>query len=197
MNTNQDIHALLRSRASSRVFDPDRPVPAESIRLLLEAARWSPSSGNGQPWRYLIFDDRVKEERERARRILSPGNQTWAARAPLLILGVAREIRSEGKVNHYGQHDLGLANQSLLLQATALGLHCRPMGGFDKEEAARLFDIPEGHRPMVMVAIGYPGKRGDLDETVQQKEAQPRTRKAIKDFAFHGSWGSGFADESE
>jgi len=192
---HQDIHPLLRKRASSRVYNPGHPVPSEAITLLLEAARWSPSSGNGQPWRYLVFDDRVPEAREVARAILDPGNGVWASQAPVLILGIAKEVRSGGRANAYGQHDLGLANQSLLLQATALGLHCRPMGGFDKEQAVERFHIPEGHRPMVMIAVGYPGELELLSDDVQEKERVTRTRRPLGEFAYHGDWDQPFPGE--
>lgn len=184
------VHRLIRSRASSRVYDPERPVPPEMIAALLEAARWAPSSGNGQPWRYLVFDDRVPDAREAARSCLVPGNAVWANRAPVLLLGVAREIRAGGKTNRYAKHDLGLADQNILLQAVAMGLHCRPMGGFDKEKAASLFELPVGHQPLIMIALGFPGRLEDLPQEVQEKEAQERTRHGIDEFAFHGSWGS-------
>jgi len=188
-----DIHHLLRDRVSSRVFDKERPVPAGYVDLLLEAARWAPSAGNGQPWRYLVFDERVPDARETARACLNPDNVVWARLAPVLFLAVAQEIRAGGKANPYAAHDLGLANQNLLLQAIALGLDCRPMAGFDKGRAAEEFNIPQGYRPMVMIAVGFAGEMEAVDETVRQKEAQPRTRKPFEMFAFHGGWESHYA----
>lgn len=188
------VHTLIRTRASSRVYDPDRPVPPEMLTALLEAARWAPSSGNGQPWRYLVFDDRVPAAREDARSCLVPDNAVWAGRAPVLLLAIAREIRAGGKTNRYAKHDLGLANQNILLQAVAMGLCCRPMGGFNNEKAARLFRIPAGHLPMVMIALGFPGSPEDVGEAVREKEAQARTRRPVDEFAFLGAWGKCFLD---
>ncbi|TPW14577.1 MAG: nitroreductase [bacterium] len=75
------IAALLEHRRSVRAFLP-RPVSTDDIEGLMEAARWSPSNGNRQPWRYIL---RVEEA---ARAALGPclnrGNQ-WAMAAPLLI----------------------------------------------------------------------------------------------------------------
>lgn len=184
-----DIHSLLRQRRSSRLYDPDRPLSPEQIASLLEAARWAPSSGNGQPWQYLVFDDRVPEARELARGCLNEDNQAWAAAAPVLIAAVSHDLRSNGRPNAKAQHDLGLANMSLLLQAVALGLNCRPMGGFDAQRLRQLFHIPPDHTPTVMIAVGYPGRPEDVPESVRANEGQPRERLPIEALVHWGSWG--------
>lgn len=183
-----EVHPLIRARYSSRLMDPDRAVPPMVIEALLEAARWAPSSGNGQPWRFVVFDDGSPQTLDHARSLLNPGNHKWASRAPVLILAVAREVRRSGKTNAYAQHDLGLATQNLLLQATWMGLHVRPMAGFDRDGAEEAFGIPEGHRAMVMIAVGYPGKLEDVDKEVRAKEELPRQRKPQEQFVFWGHW---------
>jgi nitroreductase len=79
---------------------------------------------------------------------------------------------------------------SLLLQATALGLHSRPMGGFDANRARQLFNIPEGFTPMVIIALGYPGAAEQAHDSVQEKEAKPRERASLESMAFGGTWGA-------
>jgi len=63
------IHDLIRKRWSPRAF-ADKPVPADVLRSLFEAARWAPSSNNEQPWAYLVAtkDDKENFARSRARR---------------------------------------------------------------------------------------------------------------------------------
>jgi nitroreductase len=183
-----EIHPLIRQRRSSRLYDPDRPVSPEQIAALLEAARWAPSGGNGQPWRYLVFDDRVPEARAQARACLNEDNQAWANAAPVLIAGISRDVRENGRANAKAQHDLGLANMSLLLQAIALGLNCRPMGGFDAQRLRQQFHIPEDHTPTVMIAVGYPGRVEDVPESIRAKEDQPRERLPIEALVHWGSW---------
>ncbi len=166
-----------------------RAVPPEWVDLLLEAARWAPSSRNAQPWRYLVFDGRVPEALQAARECLTPGNQVWASRSPVLILAVAQTVQENGKVNAKALHDLGMANENLLLQAIALGLHCRPMGGFDVEKARHSFCIPEGYEPVVMIAIGHPGQTEDLAPEVRERAAAPRTRRPLEKLVHLGEWG--------
>ncbi|MEW6179693.1 MAG: nitroreductase family protein [Chloroflexota bacterium] len=183
-----DVHPLIRSRRSSRVYDPERTLTWQQIALLLEAARSAPSSSNRQPWVYLVFEPTNPEQLEKARSCLNPGNQIWANRAPLLLLAITQDIRPDGVENTKALHDLGMANQNLLLQATAMGLNCRPMAGFDAEKARRLFNIPAGYTPRLMIAVGYPGNIEDLPDEIIEKENQPRNRKTIDQFAFRGGW---------
>ena len=74
------IHPLLARRWSPRAFDPDRPVETDKLLRVLEAARWAPSSGNEQPWRFLLFDARDPAALDDARSCLVEGN-AWARRA--------------------------------------------------------------------------------------------------------------------
>jgi nitroreductase len=185
---DNDIHKLIQNRWSSKAYDPDRPIPPEMIDRLLEAARWAPSGRNRQPWRYIVFDQRNADALAQARSCLHPGNQEWATRAPVLLLAVAKTLHANGETNTAALHDLGLANENILLQAISMGLHCRPMGGFDRECARASFSIPEEYYPMVMIAVGYPGNVDDLAEDIQANESKVRTRREIEAFAFLGAW---------
>ncbi len=51
--TDNPIHELLQARWSPRAFTSDPVTPAQ-IRSLFEAARWSASAGNGQPWSFIV-----------------------------------------------------------------------------------------------------------------------------------------------
>jgi nitroreductase len=186
-----EIHALIRARKSSRLYDAGRRVDPHVISLLLEAARWAPSSRNAQPWRYLVFDDRVPLEREQARACLDVANRQWADRAPVLILAVSEDEIRPGRRNPKAQHDLGLANANLLLQATALGLSCRPMGGFDARKAQAVFKIPEAFTPTVMIAVGYPDRGEGLPAEVIAREQEVRPRRDVTSFAYLGEWERG------
>lgn len=183
------IHPLLARRWSARAIDPGRPVEPEKIRAVLEAARWAPSCFNEQPWRYLVFDDRNPEALEQARSCLAEGN-AWARNAPVLMLSVASEsFAHNGKPNRHGQHDVGLASENLVLQATELGLVTHQMAGFDANKARELFAIPQGFTPMAMIALGHPGRIEDLPEQLQEREKAPRTRRPLTESAFAGTWG--------
>ena len=54
-----DILKIIRHRESMRVsFKPDRQVPEESLKQILEAARWAPTAHNMQNFEILVVDDK-------------------------------------------------------------------------------------------------------------------------------------------
>ena len=54
-----DVLKIIQQRHSMRVpFNPNRQVPKESVRQILEAARWSPTAHNMQNFEILIVDDK-------------------------------------------------------------------------------------------------------------------------------------------
>lgn len=184
--TDHEILPLLAGRWSSRAIDPERPVASDQLARLLEAARWAPSSGNVQPWRYLVFDDSVPEARDRARGCLRRGN-AWAHRAPVLLLSVvARWWPDSTDPNPSALHDVGAASLSLCLQAAADGLVCHQMAGFDRQTARERFAVPDGMDPVAFIAVGHPGRADLLDDRRRDREQAPRRRRAIAETAFVG-----------
>ena len=52
-----DVIEAILNRKSIRYFEP-YTIPEEEVKLLLECTRFAPSGGNGQPWEFLVVDDR-------------------------------------------------------------------------------------------------------------------------------------------
>lgn len=179
------MHELTLERRSSRVYDPHRQVSNEIVEKLLESVRWAPSSRNRQPWQFIVFDNNTPQERDKMLALLGEGNRQWAKNAPILILSIARVMIDDQPYN-VGYHDLGLANENLMLTAVQLGLNVCPMGGFDKIGAIAQFSIPSEYRPIAVFSIGYPGKIEDSSPQVKEREARVRSRKSIDEFVFHG-----------
>jgi nitroreductase len=185
-SADHPIFDLLARRWSTRAFS-DRSVDRETLASLFEAARWAPSSGNGQPWSYLFATKDSPAEHERMGSVLTPGN-AWARKAPVLALAVASLHRSD-KPNRTAHHDLGLANENLVIQAVSMGLTVHMMGGFHVDMAREAFGIPATHDPLTMMAIGYPGDPESLPEDLRAKDLAPRQRKPIREFVFSGRFG--------
>jgi nitroreductase len=189
--TEFPIHDLLARRWSPRAFD-QRPVRADTLRTLFEAARWAPSSNNEQPWRFLVASKPDHgAEWNRLFNCLVEGNQRWAVHAPVLILSVARmQFEDDGKPNRHAFHDIGSATENLVLQATASGLVAHQMAGFDIEKARVDLHIPSDCEPVAMIAIGYPGDPAVLPDRLRDREQLPRSRRPIHDWVFLGQWGT-------
>ena len=186
------IHDLLRQRWSPRAFD-ERRIEPEKLRSLFEAARWAPSSNNGQPWRFLVAVKENKAEYDRLFNCLVEGNQQWASRAPVLLLSVATLQFEDGSMNRHALHDTGMAAENLVIQATALGLVAHLMAGFRIDQARADCQIPEGYEPVAMIAIGYPGDPAQLSDRLRAREVQPRVRKSVTEFVYSATWEQPFS----
>jgi nitroreductase len=183
------IHDLLRRRWSPRAF-ADRPVEADKLRSLLEAARWAPSSFNEQPWAFLVATKDQPAEFAKVLSCLVEGNQAWAKLAPVLILGFAHlAFERNQQANRHAYHDVGQAAANLTFQATADGLAVHQMAGIQVDKIRSTFAVPEGWDPVAGIAIGYPGDPANLPEPLRQRELAERVRKPLGSFAFSGDWG--------
>lgn len=176
------VHELIQRRWSPRHFSP-RMVEREKLTALFHAAQSAPSSYNEQPWAYIVATKENQEDYERILFSLTPRNQEWAQRAPVLIVSVAKQnLDFNGRTNFHALYDLGAASAHLTLQATALGLYVHQMGGFSREKIREEFSIPPEYEPVAVLAIGY----------LEEKNANlnvVRNRKPLKDFVFESHWG--------
>lgn len=184
------VHDLVRRRWSPRAFD-DRPIESRVARSLFEAARWAPSAGNGQPWSFIVADrSRDPEGYARMLALLNPRNQTWAQKAPLLVIGVVQRLRDEGKEHRLALYDLGLAVENLVLQAVDLDLAAHQMAGFDYQRAREVYAIPAEHEAVVAIALGYQGDHEMLPGDLRERELVARQRKPLSSFIYSGRFGS-------
>lgn len=183
------VHDLITRRFSPRVF-AEQPVTDEMLATLFEAARWAASSGNNQPWRFVV-GRRDAAIFETLASCLNEGNR-WAAQAPILILGATKlVIEREGRApreNRHAWYDLGLAVGNMSLQATAQGLYLHQMAGFDAKAAEQKLQMPQKYAAVVMMAAGYLGDLSGAPDDLQQKELSRRTREPQSNFVFSG-WG--------
>jgi nitroreductase len=172
----------LAKRWSPRAFK-ETPISLNDLKIILEAARWAPSSSNEQPWRFFV-GIKGSETHTKIFETLVGFNQGWANKPHVLILGVALLKDSKGNPNSYAQYDLGSAASDLVDQATAMGLMAHQMGGFDHDAALRAFDLKEDYVLGSVIAIGYQDDPSNLtNEQMLQREIAPRERKPLSDIA--------------
>lgn len=157
----------------------DKKVPQDALERIFEKIRWSPSTANNQPWRFIFV--RNSEQHAKFAAALPLGNQ-WAEKAPILIAVCAREeddhTRTDDPVKYY-QFDSGLAVMSLLLAAVDEGLMAHPMAGYDAVKLHDALDIPAEYHVICIVSLGYEGPVDLLDERTRAKDESPRTRKPL------------------
>jgi nitroreductase len=187
-STNHPIVPLLAERWSPYGF-ADRPVSVSDLCSLFEAARWAASSYNEQPWNYLVASRDDEREFGRMLSCLVEANQEWAKAAPVLALGVVSlKFARNHRDNRAAVHDLGLATGNLLVEATARGLSVHQMIGILPEKAREIYRIPPYYEVWTAIAIGYRKDPASIPEELKERDLTPRTRKALNEFVFSGSW---------
>jgi nitroreductase len=187
--TDHAIHDLLSTRWSPYAFDSNRDVSPDDLNALFEAARWSMSSYNAQPWRYIVgVRGRGQSVWDQVFNVLLEGNQPWAKNAPVLVLGLAEHnFEHNGQPNKAALHDLGAASASLTFEATARGLVVHQMIGIDPEKARETFALKESIEPLTALAVGYAGRSDVVGDEYAKRDARPRERKPPQDIILHGS----------
>lgn len=176
-----DTFDAIYGRRSIKAYDPSHEMPEADLTKLLEAAIQSPTSFNIQHWRFVVIKD--KALRQKIRTELG-NDQTQMTDASVLILMTAdmkawskspkrywanapKDV-AELLVNWMGpfhegrewlqrdeaQRSIGMAMQTLMLAAKAMGYDSCPMIGFDIEKVAELINLPDDHVMGAMVAIG-------------------------------------------
>lgn len=176
------IHELLRNRWSARAFD-EKMISDNELSLLFQAASWSSSSMNEQPWRF-VYGKRGEVLHGEILSVLMPGNAVWAIKAPILMAVFAKKNFSDGSTNLHAWHDVGAACTTLLLQGVAMGIYGHQMGGFDRSKAKEAFSYPEEYEMVSIIALGFLGNPDILDEPFKTRELTPRERKSPERFAF-------------
>lgn len=188
-NTDYEIHEVLKKRWSPRAFK-DKPIETEKIKNMLEAARWSPSSSNEQPWRFIIGlhgDETYKKIYD----ILVKFNQKWAGTAPVLMLaiGYTQSKKEPGEPSKIYKYDVGQAVAHLTFQATADGLYVHQMGGLKKKKAALVFEVPKEYKVLTAIAVGYIGNPEVLPTRMAKSEYKVRERQNLKEMVFAERFG--------
>ena len=176
-----DTFDAIYQRRAIKAFDANHRMSPEEETKLFDAAIQAPTSFNIQHWRFVVLRD--PELRQRIRKEFG-NDQTQMTDASLLILmtadmkawakdpgrywrnappDVAKMLVDWMGPFHEGrewlerdeaQRSIGMAMQTLMLAAKAMGYESCPMIGFEIDKVAELIRLPEDHVIGPMVAIG-------------------------------------------
>ncbi len=147
-----DMIRVLRSVRSVRDLRPD-PLPDAALAAILEAARWTGSGMNRQPWTFVLVRDRTTLAAIAAA-APSAGHVRNAAAAIILVM--------DSEMPELTTFDEGRAAERICIAATAEGIasalgwvppHARPA-------VAALLGVPEGRRVRTLVSLGHPTEAG-------------------------------------
>lgn len=150
-----DFAELIRKRYSVRAYE-GREVEREKLEQVLEAARMAPTAANRQPFQLIVIHTAGREAE--LRRIYKA---EWFWKAPIVICAcvVPSQAWTRRDQKNYGEVDVTIAMDHLILAATELGLGTCWIAAFDPVAAREVLGLPESVEPVVFTPLGYPADR--------------------------------------
>lgn len=176
--TEHPVLDVLAERWSPRAFDTERPIDEEKLASAFEAARWSPSSNNTQPWRFIVARRGTALHAELATS-LHGYNRDWAPTAAVLLVAIAETATNDGAPRTHALYDVGQAVAHFSVQAHHDGLVVHQMSGFDPEAVRAVAKLASNFDPVAILAVGELGDIDALPEELKKRELAPRVRRPI------------------
>lgn len=172
--TDERVRALLRVR-QFREFT-DEPVDSAHLDAIADVARWSGSSRNTQPWRFIVIRDAGT-----IRRIAEAGHpQTRSLRTAKAAIAIV--IPAPGTdISH--AFDEGRVAERILIAASFLELGAGISWVFPKVLPAvrDLLHLPEDRVVRTMVAIGHPSEAARAPKSAPGEARLPRDEVVFED----------------
>jgi len=177
-DTSSGVDQLFLERWSPRAFQKHE-IDHETLHRIMDAARWSPSCFNAQPW---VFYTSTEHSFNDFLNLLVEGNQAWAKDVSVIgFIVAAKNFEHNGEANSFAGFDCGAAWLAMTLQARIEGLYTHGMGGIKKDEVETYLDLDLRQNEVVM---GFTiGKLADLENLNDEQRANetPNGRKALSD----------------
>ena len=155
------LNKLLRRNRSYRGYDTSFEVRADQLRRIIETATLCPSARNQQ---VLRFRPVLSNESDNVLKHIRLGGALPELHLP--FPGTEPQafivICSTVEESKYVDIDLGIVAQTMLLQATELGLGGICIGAFNHAEVKEALNLP--YEPVLVIAIGRPSEHIELVE---------------------------------
>jgi nitroreductase len=174
--TAADVLRPLRRTRQVREFT-DEPVDPGDLAAIADVARWSGSSRNTQPWRFIVITD-VAVLRKLAEAGLPQTRSLGTATAAIAIVLPADDSHEVGLA-----YDDGRVAERILIAAGMLGLGAgigwvRP----DVRPAiGDLLGLPADHRIRTILALGHPTEAALAPKTAPGEARLPREETVFEE----------------
>ncbi len=151
-----EFFETLDARHSIRKYLEGAPVDADALSKILEYCNAAPSAGNLQGYRVVV----VRDAEQKAAVAEAAFGQTFVTSAPVLLGFVADFATSAARYGDraqlYAIQDASIAATTACYAAAALGLGTCWIGAFDDGQMAKALGVPDGSRPVAVIALGRP-----------------------------------------
>jgi len=167
-----EVFDAVRTVLAVRQFQ-DKPVPEPLVHQIVEAGHLTASSMNGQPWHFIIVED--KETLRQLGALVQSG--PYIAQAPLAIV-VGMEH------SPFAVSDASRAIQSMILTAWAQGIGSNWVGFENLTQINPVLGIPQEIELLAILPFGYP---------VAASGKGQKKRKPLREVAHRERWNQPFA----
>jgi len=155
---------LILKNRSFRRFHQDSPVALETLRELVELARFSASGSNRQPLKYILCCDpevnaAVFPHLAWAGFLTDWGGPAEGERPAAYII-----ILNDQTIAKVPGVDHGIAAQSMMLGAAERGLGGCMIGSIEKDQLRKVLDVPEQYEIQLVLALGKPAEKVVLED---------------------------------
>jgi nitroreductase len=141
-----EVFEAVRTALAVRSYQ-DKPVPSDVVRRIVEAGRLTGSSMNGQPWHFIVVENRDMLRQLGALARTGP----YIAQAVLAIVVAIEKTR-------FAVSDASRAIQSMILTAWSEGVGSNWVGFSGLTEVNPLLGIPDNVDVLAIVPFGYPAQ---------------------------------------
>jgi nitroreductase len=169
------VRPLLRVR-QIREFTPD-PVSPAALEAISEVGRWSGSSRNTQPWRFIVIRDEAT-----LRRIAELGlPQTRSLKTATAAIAIALPSDPKRAVSY--AYDDGRAAERMLIAASFLGLGAAIAWILPEIRASigELLGLPDGWIVRTIVALGHPTTAAQRPKSAPGTARRPRSEAVFEE----------------
>lgn len=175
---HEAVRPLLRVR-QVREFEVDRPVDAAALDAIADAARWTGSSQNTQPWRFVILTDRALLDKVAAAGM----PQTRSLRTAPAAIAIAMPIDPKRAISL--AFDEARAAERILTAANLVGLRAGIawVSGPARAALGEALGLPDDRQVRTLVAIGHPTAAAR-----RPKSAPGTARLPRQETVFRGGW---------
>jgi FMN reductase [NAD(P)H] len=163
-----DTYLAVASKRDWRNY-ADRPVAEDVQRRILDGGRLSGSSGNKQPWLFVVVEG--DEAKERVARVVYEHDN-------IATCAFAVAIATEGGKYPF---DVGRAMQNMFLVAWNEGVASCPNGLADRAAAAAVLGLDDGRLPANIPSFGYPKHPRDPESKSTEVWSAEANRKPLKE----------------
>jgi nitroreductase len=173
--TRMDTFEAIKQRRRVVNFT-DRPIEHATMTQILEAARWAPSGGNLQRWRFIVVMD---PHTKKLIGDVSPG--LFGKPAAIVVICMEKRSRRNQWNTWIEACEAGISAQTIALSAFALGIGSCMILSFAKEGVEGILGLPEEIEPMLLVSLGY-----------YEQLPEPPARLPLDAIAFEEQYGRGW-----